>query len=97
MKLGFLQDENGDRSSKRLFVLILMILWIIYFFSNLYWKLSLKDSLEEYMFYMIIVFFGGVAAEGWKNIFKKTGATPDKTESKVVTKETTTETKKTDG
>ncbi len=91
MKFSFLNDENGDQSSKRLFTLILMMLWVVYFFSNLYYGKSLKDSLEEYLFYMLIVAYGGVALEGWKEVFKG----KDKQPTSVTKTTETTETKET--
>lgn len=71
MKFNFLNGESGEQSSKRLFTFILVILWVIYFFSNLFWKKELKATLEEYLFYLIIITFFGVAIEGWKEFFLK--------------------------
>lgn len=63
MKFTFLNDANGDQSSKRLFTLILMALWVIYFFANLFWKYTLRDTFEDQLFYMMLVFYLGVLAE----------------------------------
>lgn len=69
MKFNFLNDADGEQSSKRLFTFILIFLWVIYFFANLFWGRVLKETLEEYLFYLIIITFFGVAIEGWKQFF----------------------------
>jgi hypothetical protein len=61
----FFSGTDGEKSSKRLFCFILVILFCVYFFTNLYTGRVLKDSLEEYLFYLIVIFFFGVAAERW--------------------------------
>lgn len=61
----FLTGPNGEQSSKRLFTLILMFLWVVYFFSNLYWKFILRDTFEDQLFYMILVFYVGISWENW--------------------------------
>jgi len=72
MKFNFLNGENGDPSSKRLFTFILVLLWVVYFFANLFWGKVLKDTLEANLFYMICVFFTGVTTEKLiNNISKK--------------------------
>lgn len=64
----FFIGKAGDMSSKRLFCFILIVLFCIYFFANLFFGKVLKDSLEENLFYLIIVTFAGVASEriSWK-------------------------------
>lgn len=69
MKFNFLNGEDGEQSSKRLFTFILIFLWVIYFFANLFWGRVLKETLEEYLFYLIVITFFGVAIEGWKQFF----------------------------
>jgi hypothetical protein len=56
---------NGEASSKRLFLFLLVLLYIIYFFANLFFKLTLKQSIEDNLFYLIIVMFVGVGLEKW--------------------------------
>lgn len=63
MKFEFLQDSNGEQSSKRLFVFILIILFTIYFFADLFFKLELKQSIEDNLFWLIVTLFTGVAFE----------------------------------
>jgi hypothetical protein len=63
MKFNFLNGTDGEQSSKRLFAFILVILWAVYFISNLYWGFTLKGSLEEYSFYLINASFFTVIAE----------------------------------
>ena len=74
----YLTGPNGEQSSKRLFALILIVLFVVYFFSNLYWKFSLKQSLEDQLFELIVIFFAGITFEklingGWSRFNKKTG------------------------
>lgn len=63
MKFNFLNGSDGDQSSKRLFTFILIILWVIYFFANLFFKYDLKQSFEDNLFYMVLVMYLGVLAE----------------------------------
>lgn len=63
MKFTFLNGIGGEQSSKRLFTFILIILWVIYFFSNLFFKYELKQSFEDNLFYMVLVMYLGVLAE----------------------------------
>lgn len=64
--INFFVGSDGDMSSKRLFLFILIILFCTYFFANLFFGKALKDSLEENLFYLIIVMFVGVAGEQWR-------------------------------
>lgn len=89
MKFNFLNGTDGDQSSKRLFTFIIIIMWVVYFISNLFYGKVLKDSIEENLFYMTIVFYGGVAMEkalgklfGGKDASKTTQTTETKTEIK---------------
>lgn len=66
-----LQGTDGGQSSKRLFTFVLMVLWVVYFFSNLYGGYVLKDTFEDQLFYMILIFYAGIALEGWRDVFKK--------------------------
>jgi len=75
MKFDFLNGINGEQSSKRLFTLILIVLFVTYFFSNLYWGFELKQTLEDNLFYLIMIFFAGVFLEGWKEVFAKKSGT----------------------
>ena len=59
----FLHDSNGEQSSKRIFTLILMTLWVIYFFANLFYGKVLRETFEDQLFYLILVFYLGVLAE----------------------------------
>lgn len=61
--VDFFIGTGGGKSSKRLFLFILIILFCVYFFANLFAGKVLKDSLEENLFYLIIVMFVGVAGE----------------------------------
>lgn len=75
MKFNFLNGIDGDQSSKRLFTFILVILWAMYFVANLFWGLTLKETLEEYSFYLINAAFFSVLAERFtkpKNELPKT-------------------------
>lgn len=56
---------NGEASSKRLFLFLLVCLYIIYFIANLFFHLQLKQSIEDNLFYLIIVMFLGVGLEKW--------------------------------
>lgn len=67
MKFTFLNGTDGEQSSKRLFTFILIILWVVYFFANLFWGRTLKDSIEENMFYLILATFTGVTLDGWRS------------------------------
>jgi hypothetical protein len=93
---NFLQGPDGEQSSKRVFTFIMMVLWVVYFFANLFGGYVLKETLEEYLFYIVIITYGGVAAEGWKNVFKRSGVKPDSSSTTVTKKEEVTEVKKTD-
>jgi hypothetical protein len=72
----FFLGTAGDMSSKRLFLFILIVLFCVYFFANLFFGKMLKDSLEENLFYLIIVMFVGVAGEPLTKR-KKEEAKPD--------------------
>lgn len=61
-----LSGTGGGMSSKRVFNFILIVLFVIYFFVNLFTGKILKPSLEDYLFYLIVIMFVGVTAEGWK-------------------------------
>lgn len=63
MKFEFLQGEEGEQSSKRLFTFILVVLFTVYFFSNLYWGKVLHESLADNLFYLIGFMYGGVLFE----------------------------------
>lgn len=56
---------NGEASSKRLFLFLLVCLYIIYFLANLFFHLQLKQTIEDNLFYLIIVMFVGVGLEKW--------------------------------
>ena len=77
MKFNFLNGSDGEQSSKRLFTFILVILFSVTLISNLYWGYSLKDTLEDWLAYLILATFFSVTAEGWKEVFmskKKDGS-----------------------
>lgn len=84
-----LSGVGGGMSSKRVFNFILIILFCIYFFVNLFTGRILKPSLEDYLFYLIVIMFVGVTAEGWKPKDKNV----DKVESTTTTTETEIKTK----
>lgn len=63
---NFFLGPDGDNSSKRLFLFLLILVAVLYFVVNLFWGNSMKESLEDYLFYSIWGFFFGVAAERWK-------------------------------
>jgi hypothetical protein len=56
---------GGEASSKRLFLLVLICLYAIYFLANLFFGFVLKPSIEDAHFYLIIYFFIGVGLEKW--------------------------------
>lgn len=56
---------NGEASSKRLCLFIFVWLYVIYFFSNLFFKFELKQSIEDTLFYLILTTFTGVGLEKW--------------------------------
>lgn len=81
MKFTFLNGTDGEQSSKRLLTFMLVVLFSMTIVSNLYWGFQLKETLEDWLAYLIIITFFGVAAEGWKEVFiarRKDNATPDK-------------------
>jgi hypothetical protein len=68
----FFLGSNGDMSSKRLFMFILIVLFVTYFFANLFFGRVLKESIEENLFYLLCVTFIGVAGEqAWRAFGKK--------------------------
>lgn len=94
MKFNFLNGTDGDQSSKRLFTLIIILLWVVYFFANLFYGKSLKDSIEENLFYMVIVMYGGVAMEkALSKLFNKKDAVTKTTETETKTEVKKEETK----
>jgi hypothetical protein len=56
-------SSGTNRSSKRLFTLIIMLLWCVYFFANLFAGKELKQSFEDNLFYLILFMYAGIAAE----------------------------------
>jgi hypothetical protein len=71
MKFNFLNGQDGEQSSKRLFTFILIVLFVTVIISNLYWGFNLDATLKEYLFYAIMFTFLGVTLEGWKSVFSK--------------------------
>lgn len=88
MKFDFLNSSNGEQSSKRLFTFILVLLYSVYAMANLFYGKTMKDSLEDNLFYLILAFFAGITGEkaidnlSNKNINKST------TETKIIETET---------
>jgi hypothetical protein len=62
----FLTGPNGEQSSKRLFTLALMIVYVMVIIVNLFTGKKLDATLQEQLFYMILTFYGLIALEGWK-------------------------------
>ena len=60
-----LSGKDGDMSSKRLMSFILVCLFTVYFFVNLFTGRFLKASLEEYFFYLLVIMYVGVTSETW--------------------------------
>lgn len=56
---------GGEASIKRLCLFIFVWLYVIYFFSNLFFKLELKPTIEDTLFYLIMGTFTGVGLEKW--------------------------------
>jgi hypothetical protein len=56
---------GGEASSKRLCLFIFVWLYVVYFFSNLYFKCELKQTIEDTLFYLILASFTGVGLEKW--------------------------------
>lgn len=80
MKFDFLNNEHGEQSSKRLFTFLLVIQNLVYFNVNLFSGLSMKQSVEDNLFWLTVTLVLGVASEpAWTNMFSK------KTESKTTT------------
>lgn len=61
----FLSGSDGEASSKRLCLFLFVCLYVVYFFSNLYFKFELKQSIEDTLFYLILASFTGVGLEKW--------------------------------
>lgn len=64
--MDFFIGNDGERSSKRLFLFMFVVLACVYIVANLFWSLALKDSVEDYLFMTIWGFFFGVAADRWR-------------------------------
>lgn len=62
----FFLGPDGDTSSKRLFLFLFVCLACLYIVTNLFFGKTLKDSVEEYLFWTIWGFFFGVAADRWR-------------------------------
>lgn len=56
---------GGEASSKRLCLFIFVWLYVIYFFANLFFGFTLKQTIEDTLFYLIIGTFTGVGLEKW--------------------------------
>jgi len=63
----FLTGPGGEQSSKRLFTLALMLVYIMILCVNLFTGKKLDATLQEQLYYMILIFYGAIALEGWKN------------------------------
>lgn len=62
----FFIGNDGEMSSKRLFLFLFVIVAVVYVLTNLYTGKALKDSVEDYLFMTIWGFFFGVAADRWR-------------------------------
>jgi hypothetical protein len=68
----FFLGSDGDMSSKRLFMFILIVCFVVYFGANLFLKLSLKQSVEDNLFWLLVITFTGVTGEqAFRSMFKK--------------------------
>ena len=67
---------NGEASSKRLFLFMLMCQYLLYINMNLFFKFTLKQTIEDSLFYLILAMFVGVGLEKWplqfSSLFSKT-------------------------
>lgn len=73
--IDFFIGTNGGKSSKRLFLFILIVCYVTYFVANLFWGKCLKESLEDNIFYLIIVMYTGITAEPFSKKKSETNIT----------------------
>ena len=64
-------DKDGSISSKRFVMFLLVLSYVTIIFVNLFTGKSLKDTIEEQLFYLIIYVLATVFGEGIAEIFKK--------------------------
>ena len=64
-------DKDGSISSKRFVMFALVLSFVIIMFVNLFTGKSLKDTLEEQLFYLVIYVLATIFGEGIADIFKK--------------------------
>lgn len=62
--MSFFKDINGQESSKRLYTAVFVLLFVVLFVANLFFKLTVKDSIEDYLVGLIAYMFTGVLIEG---------------------------------
>lgn len=62
----FFIGNDGEMSSKRLFLFLFVLLAVMYVTVNLFTGKALKESVEDYLFMTIWGFFFGVAIDRWK-------------------------------
>jgi hypothetical protein len=68
--LDFFTGVDGEKSSKRFFLFVLMICFVTYFMANLFGKYEIKESLEDNTFFLIIYMYTGITVERFRNVMK---------------------------
>lgn len=70
---GFLQDKDGDKSSKRLFGLIALLGLVGALVVNLIFGKTADSTIVWALLAIIMTAIGGAASDGWITVFKKPG------------------------
>jgi hypothetical protein len=71
---GFLNDKDGDRSSKRLFGFIALLALVAALAANLVFGNTPDSSLVGALSFVVMAAIGGAASDAWVGVFKKPGA-----------------------
>jgi hypothetical protein len=69
-------DKDGSISSKRFVMFTLVLSFVVIIFVNLFTGKSLKDTLEDQLFYLVIYVLISIFGENMAEIFQKKPPTP---------------------
>lgn len=64
-------DKDGNPSSKRIILALLIVAFLVVVITNLYWGKNLSQTLSEQLFYLVIYSLAAVFGENITGLWKK--------------------------